>query len=53
MEKYEDPHDYCKSTQRFSGDYSCINENEYTEISTVKAASTDCKIEASENTETK
>lgn len=47
MEKYgdqhEDQHDYCKSTQRCSGDYSCINENEYTEISTVKAASTGCK----------
>ncbi|XP_065935772.1 uncharacterized protein [Magallana gigas] len=45
MEKYgdqhEDQHGYCKSTQRYSGDYSCINENEYTEISTVRAASTD------------
>lgn len=47
MEKYEDQHedehDYCKSTQRSSGDYSCINENEYTEISTMKALSTDSK----------
>lgn len=42
-DQHEDQHDYCKSTQRCSGDYSCINENEYTEISTVKAASTGCK----------
>lgn len=40
---YEEQNGYCKSTQRFSGDYSCITENEYTEISTMKTMSADSK----------